>query len=150
MTLTVPGFGTSIACMGTPDDDRVKRREIQFSEPHPDPRQADTAAALLEGLEGVLLAEVQNPLTLWVHYHVEYTCLAHIEDLLSGHGLHLDNNLLGKLKRALAYYTEETQRDNLGCPRGESNCTTKVFISSYRRREHGCRDERPKHWRRYL
>lgn len=136
--------------MGIQDDDRVKRREIQFNALHPDPRQADTAAAILEGVEGVLFVQATDALTLWVHYHVEHICLAHIEDLLGQHGLHLDNNLLFKLKRALARYTEETQRDNLGCPHGDSNCTTKVFISSYRRREHGCRDERPKHWRRYL
>lgn len=131
-------------------DDRIKRREIIFSALHPDPRQAETAAALLEGVEGVLLAEARDPITLWVHYHIEYTCLAHLEELLSGSGFHIDNNLLSKLKRALAHYTEETHRGNLGCPRGDANCTTKVFISSYRRREHGCRDERPKHWRRYL
>jgi len=136
--------------MGSRNDDRVKRREIQFSTLHPDPRQAETAAIILEGVEGILLAEARDPVTLWVHYHIEVICLTHVEALLGSHGLHLDNNLLGKLKRALAHYTEETQRDNLGCPRGDSNCTTKVFISSYRRREHGCRDERPKHWRRYL
>jgi len=136
--------------MGSHQDDRVKRREIQFSTLHPDPCQADTAATILQGMEGIVLAEARDPVTLWVHYHIEHTCLAQLETLLGSHGLHLDNNLLGKLKRALAHYTEETQRDNLGCPRGDSNCTTKVFISSYTRREHGCRDERPKHWRRYL
>jgi hypothetical protein len=136
--------------MRNPVDDRIKRREIVFSSLHPDPRQAETAAALLEGVEGILLAEPRTPHSLWIHYHIEITCLADIETLLGSSGFHIDNNLLNKLKRALAYYTEDTQRDNLGCPRGESNCTTKVFISSYRRREHGCRDDRPKHWRRYL
>jgi hypothetical protein len=136
--------------MGTRDDDRVKRREIQFSTLHPDPRQAHTAATLLEGLEGILYLEARAPLTLWVHYHLEYTCLANLEQVLDAHGLHLDNTLLFKLKRALAHYTEQTQRENLGCPRGDTNCTTKVFISSYQRRVHGCRDERPEHWRRYL
>lgn len=136
--------------MGYQDDDRIKRREIIFSTLHPDPRQAATAAALLEGVEGILLAEARDAVTLWIHYHLEATCLAEIEALLSGSGFHIDNNLLGKLKRALAHYTEETQRHNLGCPQGDSNCTTKAYITSYRRREHGCRDGRPKHWRRYL
>ena len=136
--------------MGYQDDDRIKRREIVFSALHPDPHQAATAAALLEGVEGILLAEPRGPATLWIHYHLECTCLADIEKLLSSSGFHIDNNLLGKLKRALAYYTEETQRRNLGCPHGDSNCTTKAYINRYRRREHGCRDDRPKHWRRYL
>lgn len=136
--------------MGNSDQDRVKRREIIFSGPHPDPQQAATAAALLQGMDGILLAEARTPLLLAVHYQIEYTCLAYLENLLQNHGLHIDNNLMAKLKRALAYYTEENQRDSLGCPHGDSNCTTKVFISHYRRREHGCRDDRPKHWRRYL
>lgn len=136
--------------MGTRVDDHVKRREIHFSAPHPDPDQAATGAALLAGTDGVLHAAARNPLTLCVQYRIDRICLAGIEASLAGHGLHLDNSLLAKLRRALVHYTEETEQDNLGCPRGESNCTTQVFISSYQRREHGCRDERPKHWRRYL
>lgn len=136
--------------MGSRDDDHVKRREIHFSAPHPDPHQAATAAALLAGSDGILLAEPADPLTLVIHYDIAHTWLARIEADLQGCGLHLDNSLLIKLKRALAHYTEDTERDNLGCPRGESNCTTQVFITRYQRRPHGCRDDRPKHWRRYL
>ncbi len=136
--------------MGSRDDEHVKRREILFSAPHPDPQQAATAAAVLAGMDGVLLAKPLDPLTLEVHYHLGHTCLAQIESTLQARGLHLDNALLVKLKRALAHYTEDTERDNLGCPRGDSNCTTQVFITQYQRRPHGCRDDRPKHWRRYL
>lgn len=136
--------------MGSHDDDRIKRREILFSTPHADPQQAHTAARLLTGMDGMLLVQARTNDTLWLHYHIKHTSLIQIETRLSAHGLHLDNSLLSKLKRALAHFTEENQRDSLGCPRGEANCTTKVFISRYQRREHGCRDDRPKHWRRYL
>jgi hypothetical protein len=54
------------------------------------------------------------------------------------------------MRRALVHYTEQTQRMNMGCDRGDPNCTVKVFISRYQQREHGCRDDRPQHWRRYL
>ncbi|WP_231892822.1 hypothetical protein [endosymbiont of unidentified scaly snail isolate Monju] len=54
------------------------------------------------------------------------------------------------MRRALIKYTEETQCINLGCEGGESNCTVKIFINRYLHRTHGCRDDRPQHWRRYL
>ncbi len=44
----------------------------------------------------------------------------------------------------------EIYRENCGCKRGDSNCTTRVFAKRYQALEHGCRDHRPEHWRRYL
>jgi hypothetical protein len=64
--------------------------------------------------------------------------------------MHLDGALLLRLRRAMCYYMEETQRANWGCRHGEHNCTKKVFAKRYEVLEHGCRDERPEHWRRYL
>ena len=75
---------------------------------------------------------------------------AEIETALTEAGYHLSSRLLYKLKRALHYYTEETERANNGCPRGDSNCTQRIFISHYGRHAHGCRDHRPDHWRKYL
>jgi hypothetical protein len=128
----------------------VKRREIAFCTLHPDPDQASTAATLLVELEGVLHVEVRDRATLHIHYHLLAVCLADIEDHLVAQGFNLDSRLLHKLRRALYRYTEETQRANLGCARGESNCTQKIFANSYRQREHGCQDDRPEHWRHYL
>jgi hypothetical protein len=131
-------------------DSLTKRREIAFCTLHPDPTQAHSAVALLLDVEGVTQAKALNNATLEVHYHLRTICLADIEALLENKGFHLDNRLVHKIRRALYQYTEETQRANLGCPRGESNCTEKVFASTYRKREHGCQDDRPDHWRRYL
>lgn len=128
----------------------IKQREVIFCMLHPDPRQAHTAAAVLDGVEGILHLEVPDPAMLKVRYDLLRLTLQQIETLLSERGFHLDNSLMNKLLRALYRYTEDNERQNLGCPAGDSNCTTKVFISSYQRREHGCRDERPNHWRRYL
>ena len=105
---------------------------------------------MLGDCEGIDLVEHISQALIRVHYQINHVCLADIENLLEERGFHLDNNLLHRMRRALVHYMEETQRINLGCGRGESNCTTKVFINSYRRRDHGCQDERPKHWRRYL
>ena len=85
-----------------------------------------------------------------VTYQLPNISLRLIEESLTELGFHLDNSLLIKMRRAVVYYTEETQCANLGCAEGQSNCTVKVFINRYQRIKHGCRDQRPKHWRKYL
>lgn len=136
--------------MDISDDDRIKHREISFQEIHPDPHQARTAARFLSEVEGILVAEPATPTLLRVSYDLLVTSLREIEEGLTELGLHLDSGLVFRVKRALYYYTEETFRANCGCPRGESNCTAKVFAKRYELIEHGCRDQRPEHWRRYL
>lgn len=127
-----------------------KEREITFCTLHPDPDQAGSAAAMLVEIEGIQRAEALDRETLHVGYHLLAICLADIEMVLERSGFHLDSRLKYKIRRALYHYTEETQRANLGCARGEANCTQKVFVNRYRHREHGCQDDRPDPWRRYL
>jgi len=136
--------------MDIPSVDRVKHRLIPFSELHPDKNQARTAATFLADVEGILRAEPISPIALRVSYDVLQTTLLQIEETIHDIGLHLDRNLMYRLMSALWHYTEETQRANCGCPRGESNCTRKIFAQRYERRDHTCRDHKPEHWRRYL
>ena len=131
-------------------NDRHKQREIRFARLHPNPEQAQSATRALDGIEGILELEAVSAQCLHVCYDVLFVTLEDIEVALTELGFHLDNSIIAKLKRALYYHTEETQRANLGCPRGMSNCTDKVFISRYERLHHGCRDGRPQHWRTYL
>ena len=136
--------------MDIPEAERIKHRELVFSTLHPDPSQADTAAGFLCDVDGVLSVESASPTVLRISYDVLAITLKEIEEALRELGLHFDCKLIYRVKRALAYYTEETLRANCGCPEGSSNCTRKVFATRYRRIEHGCRDHRPEHWRRYL
>ncbi len=136
--------------MEIPDAERIKQREIAFRELHPAANQALTAAGFLNDVEGVLTSEVASPTLLKVSYDVLAVTLKEIEDALRELGLHLDNRLMFRVMRALYYYTEETLRANCGCPNGPSNCTKKVFATRYQAMDHGCRDQRPEHWRRYL
>jgi hypothetical protein len=131
-------------------DNLTKQREIVFCMLHPDGDQAGSAAALLRGIDGILQARRLDEATLEVHYHLMAITLAEIEALLEHEGFHLDNRLLHKIRRALFHYTEETQRANLGGTKVDSNCTQKIFATTYRKRTHGCQDDRPDHWRRYL
>lgn len=136
--------------MDNPGDSLHKKRLIAFCALHADPDQASSAASVLKGVEGVREVLVVDNMTLQVGYLLASICMDDIECLLEGRGFHLDNGLMHKIRRALYRYSEETQRANLNCAKGESNCTQKVFISRYRKRDHGCRDDRPDHWRRYL
>ncbi len=136
--------------METPDPDRVKRRQIHFRDLHPDRNDARTAANFLAEVDGVLSLEPQSPIVLELSYDLRKTCLEEIDEALAELGLHLDGALLFRLKRSLAYYTEGTYRENHGWARCESNCTKRVFAQRWETLEHGCRDSRPEHWRRYL
>ncbi len=127
-----------------------KVREIVFCTLHPDEDQAGSAVALLVDVAGVQRVQALSPSTLEVAYHLLEITLEEIELLLVNGGFHLDNGLVHKIRRALHHYTEETQRANLGCAKGEANCTQKVFINRYLKRDHGCQDDRPEHQRRYL
>jgi hypothetical protein len=136
--------------MDIADTDRFKHRQIAFDPLHPDGQQADSAARFLADVDGVLGCETRSPRLLQVRYDLLKTTLQEIEEALRDLGMHLDGALLFRLRRAMHYYMEETQRANWGCSHGEHNCTKKVFAKRYEALEHGCRDHRPEHWRRYL
>lgn len=136
--------------MDSDGTDLIKHRDIHFVELHPDPHQAQTAALLLTDIEGMLRVNPLNPMHLQVSYHLLEVSLEQIETGLTEMGLHIDNRLYFRLKRALHYYTEETQRANQGCSHGDAKCTRRIFAGRYRQMNHNCRDQRPQHWRKYL
>ncbi len=136
--------------MEQPDTDTTRFREIHFNPMHPDPSQAQSAILLLSDIHGITHLDLVNSLKLRIGYNLKHINLRHIEQALIDVGFHLDNSILVKIKRALHYYTEDVQCENMGYPTKDSNSTKQVFINRYQRLKHGCRDERPDHWRRYL
>lgn len=126
--------------------DLEKTREIVF---HPLPvGQVERARVLLQGLEGLEVTIGAASNTLLVRYHVcEYT-LEGLETALSSQGFHLDNNLLCKLKRALAYFCEGVQRSNVEANEPDIK-SQQAFMKVYERRLHGDSDETPEEWRDY-
>jgi hypothetical protein len=134
------------------ENELIKHREIGFRGPHPDADQAGSAMLLLADAQGILDVRRISNVTIGVTYDLRLVYFAALESALQETGFHLDNSLLYKLRRALITYTEEIQRHNLGLEEMScgQNCAQKVFISSYRKKEHGCRDDRPPHWREYL
>jgi len=136
--------------MNVDESELIKQRQVFFAELHPDPNQAQTAADLLLGIEGIISASAESPILLNVRYNVMQISLEQIEMGLVETGFHLSSKLLCALKRALYYYTEETQRANSGCPRGDANCTKKIFVVRYAHKDHTLRDHRPEYWRKYF
>jgi hypothetical protein len=136
--------------MGETSHDLVKHRDIHFVKLHPDPNQAETARYLLADVEGIVSVQPVSEIHLRVSYQLMVVSLEQIERGLTAMGLHLDNRLLYRLMRALHYYTEDTERANLGCSRTDVKCTNHIFADRYQRLDHSLRDQRPEHWRKYL
>lgn len=129
-------------------DTVIKHRDINFCKLHPEHHQVHEALMILSDMGGVESCQQLSPYTLQVSYRIDIIDLASIESHLSNEGLHLDNSLLQKLKRALFQYTEETQRANLGDHEAGQN-NKQIFVDHYQRRQRGCRDSRPHYWRNY-
>lgn len=130
-------------------ENQLKAREISFCSLHPDKAQAHSASLVLQGIEGVDSIHLISAQMLYVHYDIRMISLQMIEEGLTELGYHIDNSLLIRLKRALFYYTEEIERENLGISQS-SGVTPQVFIHRYQKIRHGCRDQRPEYWRNYL
>jgi len=126
--------------------DLEKDSEIVF---HALPRgQAERARILLEGLEGLMVMEGPGGNTLLVRYHIcEYT-LEGLETALASQGFHLDNSLMSKLKRALAYFCESVQRSNVAANEPDIK-SQQAFMKVYESHLHGDRDDTPEEWRSY-
>ena len=136
--------------MNEAPDTPIKQREICFAPLHPDPHQARTALLLLDGIDGMERVWLVGEHCVGVRYDLRKLSLQVIDELLVELGFHLETHLLEKLKRALYYYTEETECANRGCELPNSGATREVFINRYQHLPHGCRDHRPEYWRRYL
>ena len=126
-----------------------KQREISFFEFHPDPDQCQSAIQLLNSIDEIEQCERSGPRSLIVHYNLNQISLEVIELLLIELGFHLESGLFYKLSRALYYYTEEVQRDNLGINNNSAIDTKMIFMNRYQHLMHGCRDTTPAHFRDY-
>ena len=122
-----------------------KLREIVF---HPlPPGQVERAIELLDTLPGVAPSRT-GPLSLRVAYCVGDHCLRDLEALLGQLGLHLEATLLIRVKRALVYYCEHVQRENLHKPEVHTK-KFKPHVDAWEKHPHGDHDETPAEWRQY-
>jgi len=110
---------------------------------------ARKALRLLLDARGIENVRALNDDSIQVCYDIRQVTLQVLETALVEVGFHLDESLLIKMKRALFYYTEETQLMNLGYQHNQASSTLDIFVNCYDQREHGCRDERPEYLRHY-
>lgn len=128
--------------------DIEKTREIVF---HDLPQgQVERARDLLDGLDCIqasLKIESRSN-TLVVQYKVTHYTLQGLETALAAQGFHLDNSLLQRIRRALIYFCENVQRENLAINAPDVK-SQQVFARVYEQHLHGDRDETPEEWREY-
>ncbi len=134
----------------TPEDDLVKTREIGFIGPQPTREQAQGARNFLAEIAGVEGCRFKGDGLVEVTYDLRRTCLEYLEALLAAEGFHLDNGLMAKLRRALHYYAEDTQRANLQLGDECRERVRKVAARNFRQNRRLPHDPRPEAWRRYL
>jgi len=136
--------------MDSPSTDFIKTREIHFRNVDTATNDAREAMRLLMDARGIEQIRALSDDCIQITYDIRQVTLQALESALAEVGFHLDNNLLVKVKRALFYYTEETQLMNLGYQHDQANSTLDIFVNCYDHSKHGCRDERPEYLRHYL
>lgn len=94
--------------------DFIKQREIRLRGPHPGLTDEDLQQ--LAELPGVLAVSAPSPYVLRIRYDLRRICLRGILEILQSLGLHLDASLWSKLRYALAFYSEDAQRENMQLP----------------------------------
>jgi len=129
--------------------DFIKTREIHFHNVDPANNDAREALLLLLNVPGIENVRALTDHCIQVSYDIRQVTLQTLEAALMEVGFHLDNSLLIKMKRALFYYTEETQLMNLGYQHDQASSTLDIFVNCYNQRKHGCRDQRPEYLRHY-
>lgn len=111
--------------------------------------QIADATALLSTLPGLEVAPGTQPNGISVWYEVTDHCMESLENLLIDRGFHLDNSLYCKLIRALVYFSEETQRRNLGQPERLIKKSHEVYSKAWEHHPHGDHDDTPPELREY-
>jgi len=131
--------------MTTPCDVN-KRREISFDTTPPG--QVERALAFLGELPNVVV-EQRGPRQLQIVYCVQEYTLEALEGSLVRIGCHLDTTLFYKLKRALYYYVERVQRENMALPEIHTKDYSMAHAEAWKKRLHGDHDDTPAEWRQY-
>ena len=118
-----------------------KHREIRLCRLKHD--QVAEAFKLLAGLPGLVVAQGNEPNGIAVWYEIAEHSMEALEKMLEDRGFHLENTLYCKLIRALVYFTEETQRRNLGQPERLLKKSHEVYSKAWEHHPHGDRDDTP-------
>jgi hypothetical protein len=108
--------------------------------------RAQTNLPQLPGIEEVSLSDDRLSAT----YEVPAINAATVVEALEASGVTPVLSWLQRLRLWLRYYREAIFEENLNDESGWESCVREIYVSRYRHRRHGRRDDRPRHWRQYL
>jgi hypothetical protein len=118
-----------------------KHREIRFCKLKT--QQISGAMERLAALPRLEVAAGTQPNGIAVWYEIADYSMESLEKMLEDHGFHLENTLYCKLIRALVYFTEETQRRNMGQPERLIKKSHEVYSKAWEHHPHGDHDDTP-------
>jgi hypothetical protein len=107
----------------------------------------DVSARLLS-TEGVAAAVLEGK-RLCVEYDLREVGCAQLIDTIQTAGLVLHLNWRERWLLGLRCYREGILRDDMNNEIGWDSFVREIYVSRYRHRRHGRRDDRPRHWRQY-
>ncbi len=113
-----------------------------------DPDQCESAQAQLLKLSGCDAVSVSKG-NLDIRYELPLTTAATIVDFIDASGPGIVLNWRQRASLWLRYYQEAIFIENMNDETGWDSCVREIYVSRYRHRRHGRRDDRPRHWRKY-
>ena len=133
----------------------IKHRDISFCSLQVDYNLSHSAVFVINDLSGVLMSHALDHNNVHVTYDLNCITFEEISAVLINEGFHLDNSLLAKMKRSIAFYCEEAFRENCRKERvldavQENRKNDVVYLRARKKSPCECRDQRPEHWRKYL
>ncbi len=133
----------------------IKHRDISFCSLREDTNLSHSAVFIINDLSGVLMSHALNNRSVHIAYDLNYITFEEINAVLVNEGYHLDNSLLAKMKRSIAFYCEEAFRENSRREWAldevhEQRKSELVYLRARKKSACECRDQRPEHWRKYL
>ena len=87
--------------------------------------------------------------TITVSYELRMLGADEITQELTSRGLVGRLHRRDRLKLSLRRYRESIERDDMANEMGWDSFVREIYVSRYRHRRHGRRDDRPHHWRQY-
>jgi hypothetical protein len=106
------------------------------------------ASSALRQLPGLLETSSDGD-RLRLGYELRMTNCAAILASLQAAGLTLRLTALGRIRLGLRCYREAVLKEDLNNDIGWNSFVREIYVSRYRHRRHGRRDDRPRHWRQY-
>lgn len=105
--------------------------------------QAERAATLLKNLPALAVAVGRRPNSILVRYDLAHHTLRSIESQIEEWGLHLENSLFAKLRRAFVYFSEDTRCRNARAAPRLLKQSNEVYVKAYEHHPHGDHDDTP-------